>query len=305
MIRASSTLTGILAVLVAWFAFSLNDVGIKLLSGDYALHQITLIRTIVAIVITVVVIMPFDGGLSNIRTQQPFLNLARGLCLVCSNMAFYLGIATLSLPESMAIFFVAPLFITVLSVVVLNEQVGPRRWAAVVVGLIGVLVMMRLGADSFKPAVIFPLLSGMFYSILQIMTRITGVKDKASTMSFYNQLMFIFVSTTLGLTISDGRFLHPDYPTLDFVLREWVRPESGDLLIMMGLGVASAAGGFLISLAYRITEATLIAPFEYMALVYSIFWSAVIWQIWPTGTDWIGIVLIIGSGLYIWKRETF
>jgi len=303
MRRLSSAFIGILSVLAAWLTFSLNDVGIKFLSGDYALHQITLVRTVVGIFITLIIIMPLDGGWSNIRTKHPYLNLARGLCVVMSNMTFYLGLATLGLSESMAIFFVAPLFITVMSVVFLGEYVGPRRWFAVIVGLIGVLIMMRLGTDAFRAVTVLPLLSGFFYASLQILTRKTGANDKASTMSFYIQITFICISLVLGLTISDGSLLQPDYPSLDFLLRAWAWPDRGDFLIMVLLGVLTSIGGFLITHAYRVAEATVLAPFEYMALVYSLIWSALIWQIFPNSTDWIGIALIVGSGLYIWWRE--
>ncbi len=145
----SSAIPGILCALAAWITFSLNDVGIKFLSGDYALHQIILVRSSIGLCITLAILVPLEGGYANLRTQVPLLHLVRGLSVVLANMSFFVGLATLELPVATAIFFAAPLFITALSVIFLGEQVGLRRWAAVAVGLVGVIIMMRPGSASF------------------------------------------------------------------------------------------------------------------------------------------------------------
>lgn len=292
-----------MCALGAWFLFSLNDAGIKFLSGDYALHQIVLVRSTIGIIITLAILMPLEGGISLMKTGFPVIHIVRGLCIVVANMAFFMGLAAISLAEASAIFFIAPLFITALSVIFLGEKVGPRRWVAVGIGLAGVIVMLRPGSAAFQVAALLPLFSAFAYACMQILTRKIGLKEKASTMSFYIQLTFIGVSGIFGLLFSDGRYANPDNLPMDFLFRTWAMPNGQDALIMVGLGIASGLGGYLVSQAYRLCQAAIIAPFEYVALVLAIIWSILFWGEWPDLVAWIGILMILGSGLFVFWRE--
>ena len=248
--------------------------------------------------------MPLEGGYRNLRTNRLPLHLLRGLAVVIANMAFFAGLATLPLGEATAIFFVAPLFITILSIPILGERVGLRRWLAILVGLGGVTIVLRPGGSEFHPAFMLPLVAALAYALLQIMTRKLGMAEKASTMAFYIQLTFIFISGAIGLTFGDGSLSGRGDPSLEFLLRAWVLPDMGDALIMVAIGVLSGMGGYLISQAYRISEAALVAPFEYLALPLAVFWSVLIWGAWPDLISWIGISLIAGAGHYVFYRET-
>jgi drug/metabolite transporter (DMT)-like permease len=123
-------------------------------------------------------------------------------------------------------------------------------------------------------------------------------------MTFYIQLTFIFVSGAIGLGFGDGRFAGTGDPSLEFLLREWVWPQSGDIWVLVMIGCASTFGGFLISQAYRLCEAGLAAPFEYIALPLAIFWGFVIFGEWPDIMTWVGVAMIIAGGLYMVWRET-
>ena len=294
---------GILCALGAWFLFSLNDAGIKLLSNEYALHQIVLIRSVVALIITLTILMPVEGGYSLIKTKHPFIHMVRGLCIVVANVAFFMGLATISLPEATAIFFIAPLFITALSVIFLGEQVGIRRWIAVSVGLLGVIIMLRPGAGTFRYAALLPLFSAFAYACMQILTRKLGLKERASTLAFYIQLMFVVVSSVFGLLFGHGKYANPDNASMDFLFRAWTMPNFRDALIMLGIGLASGLGGYLIGQAYRRCQAATIAPFEYVALVLAIIWGITLWGEWPDAFAWLGILMILGSGLFVFWRE--
>jgi len=258
----------------------------------------------VALALTLAVFLPLEGGYGNLKTNRLPLHLLRGLAVVFANMAFFTGLATMSLGEATAIFFVAPLFITAMSVVVLKEKMGPRRWLAVLFGLAGVVVMIRPGGDTFQWAAMFPLGAAFFYATLQILTRKLGISEKASTMAFYIQVTFIFVSGGIGLVAGDGRYAGSGEPAVEFLLRAWVWPSSHDLWIMVGIGALSGIGGYLVSQAYRLSEAALIAPFEYIAMPLAVFWSVMIWNDWPDAISWLGISLIGGAGLYVFYRET-
>jgi len=214
-----------------------------------------------------------------------------------------MGIAALPLSEATAIFFISPMVITLFSIVFLGERVGVWRWFAVVAGLVGAIIMLRPGTASFQLAGLFPMAAAVCYAALHIFTRKLGATDKASAMAFYIQLTFVIVSATIGLSFGDGRYAGTGDPSVDFLLREWVWPQTSDLWIMIGIGVASAVGGYTISQAYRLGEAATIAPFEYISLVLAIIWGVTLFDEIPDGIAWLGIGLIFASGLLVFWRE--
>ncbi len=300
---SQTNVPAVLCAVAAAFAFTLNDVGIKFLSGEYPLHEVILFRALVAIVITLGVIMPLEGGYANLRTKRLGLHLMRGVLVVMANITFFLGLASIPLSEATAIFFISPLLITIFSVLFLSERVGWMRWMAVAAGLAGAFIMLRPGTGSFQYAALLPLAAAFGYAGLHILTRMIGSAEKASTMAFYIQITFIVVSAAIGLSVGDGRFAGSGVPAWDFLLRAWIWPPANDLLIMAGIGLASALGGYFISQAYRLSEAALIAPFEYLGLVLAIIWGATIFGEWPDAVAWLGIALILAAGLFVFWRE--
>ena len=138
-----SNLTGALFALMAVMCFSLNDVGIKFLSDTYALHQVIFIRSSIGTLVFLMVIMPLSGGFKVMRTRRLKMHLLRGICVVIANMCLFLGLAAMPIADAVAVFFISPLVITVFSVVFLGEAVGARRWVAIAVGFIGVLVIVK------------------------------------------------------------------------------------------------------------------------------------------------------------------
>lgn len=285
-------------------AFTLNDSGIKWLSGDYPLHEVVFFRATTAILFTLTIFLPIEGGLKNLRTKRLPMHFLRGLCVVFANMMFFMGLASLKVSDATAIFFVSPLIITLFSVLFLSERVGPWRWAGVFVGLIGVVVMVRPGTQSFQFAALFPIIAAIAYATLNTLTRKMGQTETASTMAFYIQLTFIVISAGIGLALGDGKFSGSSDPSIEFILRAWVWPTLPDFAVMVFLGAASALGGYLISQAYRLCEASVVAPFEYVAMPMAILWGFLLFGDLPDAVAWIGIILITGSGLFVFWRET-
>lgn len=300
----STNVFGILCACGAALCFSLNDAGVKFLSGGYPLHQIVLIRSLFGITLILAVFVPLDGGYAALRTKNLRMHLLRGLCVVLANMALFLGLAAMPLPEATAIFFVSPLIITMFSVIFLGEKVGLLRWGAVAVGLAGAIIMLRPGTESFHWAAVLPLIAAFGYAGLNTLTRKIGIADKASTMAFYLQVMFIAVSAMIGLALGDGRYAGTGDPSLDFLFREWTWIPGRDLAIIGAIGCIGACGGYLVSQAYRVSEAALIAPYEYLALITAIIWGITIFGEWPDALAWLGIAIILGSGLFVMWRET-
>ncbi len=296
-------LLGILCVICAVTIFSTQDMAIKWLSGGYPLHEIVFIRAAVAICVTLLVLVPLEGGYTNLLSKRWRLHMLRGFAIVVGNMCFFTALASLPLAETVAIFFTAPLMITLLAVLLLGETISWRRMTAVLVGLLGALVIIRPGGETFQYAAILPLVAAFAYSCMQMMTRKLGMAEKASVMAFYIQLMFLLASSTFWIIAGDGRFAGGDNPSIEFLLRAWVWPNSGDMVIMLAIGFFNAFGGYLISQGYRISEAGLVAPFEYIAIPLSVFWSLFMFAERPDQWTWIGIALICGAGIYVAYRE--
>ncbi len=305
MIAARSpALLGALCAIGASAGFTLNDMSIKYLSGDYAMHQVILIRSAIAMGFTLTFMMLSAPGLTQIRTRRPLTHLLRGLFVVSANMAFFAALAAMPIADATAIFFVSPLIIAVFSVVFLRETVGPRRWAAIGFGLVGVLIMIRPGSDSFSMVSLLPLLAAAAYAALHTLTRKLGVTESAATLAFYIQLTFVVFSSVVGLAIGDGRFDTGGHASMAFLTRAWAWPASNDWPFFLLTGLGSAIGGLLISQAYRLCEAAMIAPLEYVAMPLAILAGFFVFGELPDFQAWAGIALIISSGIYMIWRET-
>jgi drug/metabolite transporter (DMT)-like permease len=301
MMQLSPAKLGALCAAISVIFFAVNDVAIKFLSGGYALHQVVLIRSVIGLIIIMVLIAPLTDGWAIARTKRLPMHLLRGLCVVFANMTFFLGLAAMPLADAVAIFFISPLVITVFSVVFLNEVVGTRRWAAIAVGFVGVLIMMRPGT-AFQLASLLPLAAAFCYAGIHIITRRIGGTESAATMAFYIQIMFIVVCLAMGVAFGDGRFGDQTDPSLSFLLRAWSWPLPADYPVFIVIGVGIAVGGYLISQAYRVTEASYVAPFEYLALPMSVVLGMIVFNEFPGGWDYLGMALILGAGLFtIWR----
>lgn len=297
------TALGAISALIAVTCFSINDASIKFLSGDYALHQIVLIRSLLAFILLLAVIVPLERGFGAFRTKRMGMHLLRGFCVVFANMTFFLGLSVLPLADAVAVFFISPLIITAMSVIFLGEKAGPRRWLALVVGMIGVLIMLRPGTGSFQPALLLPVAAAFAYAALHVLTRKIGSTESAATMSFYIQLTFIAVSGIIGLGLGHGQYSGQGGELFEFVLRPWSWPAIYDWPVLALLGVSSAMGGYFISQAYRIAEASVIAPLEYLAMPAAVIFGVIVFGEWPDLVAWMGIVLIAGAGLFVAWRE--
>ena len=298
---------GIAFVILGMFCISINDMLIKQLSGNYPLHQMIFVRSSIGILFSIVMVQ-FEGGWQILRTRRIGLHLLRGVMVVIANLTFFAALAVMPLADATAMFFVAPLFITLLSIPFLGEKVGGRRLGAVLVGFIGVIVMLRPGGGlQDSPHILImllPVLAAFGYACLQILTRKLGTSSKASALALYIQAMFIVVSLGFWLLAGDGRYaLGVENPVLIFLLRAWTWPQPGDLPLFFLLGLMSAIVGYSLAAAYRSANASAIAPFEYVAMPLSIFWGWTVFGTLPDLWVWVGVVLIAGSGLYVFLRE--
>ena len=295
---------GILAIVLGTICFSINDISVKLFSTDMPLHQLMFFRAIFAISILLFIVLPFYGGFKYLNTNNPTFHVFRGLAVVGANTFFFISIAELSLAEATAIFFIAPVLITIFAVFFLKEKVGIRRSLACFIGFLGMLFIIKPGTISFELISLFPLIAALFYTALHIITRKYGAKENPITMGFYIQICFLVTSLTFatGFYIADLNVGQSN--ALIFLTGSWVSVNTFDLLhIFVGIAFPISIGGILVSYAYKNHEASFLAPFEYGALVIAVISTYLIWNEIPDRLSLLGIILIMCSGIFVSLRE--
>lgn len=296
----------IMFIVLGMFFISVNDMVIKRFSGEYPLHQMVFLRSAIGLLFTLILIQ-LEGGWRILKTDQPGLHALRAVMVFASNMTYFAALAVLPLPDATALFFIAPIMITVLSIPILGERVGSRRWGAVIVGFCGTLIMVRAQGSTRGDVSIWiyllPILAAFFYATMQVLTRKLA-KTKASAMAFYIQITFVLFGGISGLIVGNGQFADGvQHPSLVFLLRAWIVPSAADMSYFVLIGILATGVGYCLSQAYRSAPAATVAPFEYVLLPMSIMWGWVIFADWPGLPVWFGSAIIIAAGLYVIWRE--
>ncbi|MGI9571439.1 MAG: DMT family transporter, partial [Desulfobulbia bacterium] len=293
-----SPLKSIFCVIAGVFIFSLHDVIVKWISGDYPVHEIILIRSCFAL-IPILFIARLEGGLHLLRTRHFWAHFIRSFIFFAAYICFYLSLAAVSLAETVSLFYSGPIFITILSVVFLGEKVEFRNWIAIWVGFCGVIMMLKPSSEMIDPAGLLALLSAFLYAIVSIITRRLGKTENGISLAFYTTVMYIVFAPIFNIALNFFAVDQQSHPSLAFLFREWKIPSQGDLFLFIMIGLFAAVGLYFLSQAYRLGQPSTVAPFEYIFVPLSVIWGYVFWKDVLEVHSIIGMVLIIGSGLYI------
>ena len=296
------TALGIFCLCAGIGLFSVQDMILKLLSGSYPLSEAMVLRGLTAAPI-LALLGVWDGGLRTFFTPGTWAMLGRGVVMFLAYGAYYLALPALPLATTVALYFSAPLFITVLSVFMLKETVGWRRWLAVLAGFGGVIIMVRPGGGLFEWAALLSVLSGLAYGLSMIFARRLGQTETAVAMAFWGNFVFLVIAGAMAIGMGDGRFAQGTHPSVAFLLRAWVWPTPQDAALMCGCGVIAALGLTLLTQAYRIADSNAVAPFEYSFMIWGVFWGWAFFGEWPDSIGWIGICIIVLAGLMVLWRE--
>jgi drug/metabolite transporter (DMT)-like permease len=300
--RTSSNVKGVSFLVLAALIISLQNIAVKWIGGDYPVLEIVIFRSLIALPCTIL-FFRFEGKRGLPATQQPKLEYVRGFFLFVSYTTYFMGLAALPLADVESIRFSAPLMITILSVVMLGEKVGPRRWLALIIGFVGVLLIVRPGSATFNLGSIFILTSVLFYALTVILTRKLQTTDSSATMAYHSSLVYLiaaFILAPLAIVVGETPDAHP---SIAFLLRAWAMPTPLDWIVMSGLGLVWAGWTYLMARAYSTAQASVIAPFEYVSLPINIMWGFLIWHEVPTFVTLAGAFLTLFSGLYVLYRE--
>ena len=281
--RADRPFRGIALILASTVFLGVSDVTAKYLSATLPSTEIAWIRFLVFALIMSPAMLP-GSPLYALRTERPGLQLMRGVALLSSSLLFISGLRFLPIAEASATGFVSPLFVTALSIVFLGERVGVRRWIATALGLIGVLIILRPGTGAFHAAAFFPIVSALAWACTLIMTRMMSGREHALTTMTWSSIAGVCILSAL-------------------VPFAWVAPSWRDILFGVLIGVASTAGQWIVVLAFRYADASVLAPFSYTQLLWVSILGFVIFGELPDILTVTGAVFIVGSGLYTAHRE--
>ena len=269
--------------LSAWVMLPIMDGFAKYLSSTLPVLQITWSRYFFTIVITLPIMLFFYR--KNLTwTEQPKLQLIRGLLLFCANILFFYSISIISLAKAITLAFIAPLIVTALSPFLLGEKVGYKRWAAVITGFIGSLIVIRPGFVELNLASIAALGTGVLYGFYLIITRKLHDSD--------NPLLTLLLTGIVGAVL--GSLIMPTV---------WVSPTITEWYMMFAIGFFASLGHLFIILSLRYADASKLAPFGYFEIVTSIIIGYYFFNHFPDSWTFLGLFIIISSGIYIFRRE--
>jgi drug/metabolite transporter (DMT)-like permease len=281
--RADRPFRGIALILASTVFLGASDVTAKYLSATLPSIEIAWIRFLVFALVMVPAMLP-GSPLFALRTGRPGLQVMRGVALLGSSLLFISGLRFLPIAEASATGFVSPLFVTALSIMFLGESVGLRRWLATAVGLIGVLIILRPGTSAFHPAVFFPLVSALAWACTLIMTRMMSGRERAATTMTYSSIAGVAILSALVPLV-------------------WVAPSWHDIWLGIFIGIASTAGQWIVVLAFRYADASVLAPFSYTQLLWVSILGFLVFGEVPDVWTVTGAMFIVASGLYTARRE--
>ncbi len=293
---------GILYILVGMAIFSIQDALIKLVYEDAALYELYFGRTLTAIIL-LTSYLKFSKKKIILKTHYPFLTVFRVICFFFGFSLFYVSITFMSLAMANALFFSSPFFISILAIIFLKEQIGTRRWAAIFVGFVGVYIVLNPDFENFNLMNLAPVGCALFYATSMTITKITSDKDNVYTQMIHLYIGAIIISGLFFIFTGDGRFNTFTDPTFQFIFREWFTNPTAAWPLIIVMGVAATFSFYFVFSAYHIASPSAVSLFEYSLIIWSIITGYLIFNDIPSIRTFIGVILIISAGIYIYIRE--
>ncbi|WP_417409933.1 DMT family transporter [Hoeflea sp.] len=279
----SRTSAGIIMMCIGVACLCVNDALAKTLTAAYSPIQIQFLRNLIALPFAILIAWKM-GGAAGLRSHKPLAHLFRGGLWIAATIMFFTSLKYLGLAEATALIFVAPLFITALSALIFREPVGWRRWLAVVIGFAGVLIAVRPGTAAFQPISLLPVATALVYAMLMLSARWVDTRESGWTLLLY--------MTGTGVVLS--LFIIP------FV---WIPVQSEHLWLFVAVAIFGTAGMTLMTQAFRLAPAVVVAPLDYSAIIWATLLGWLFWNEIPDALTFVGAAVIIASGVFIIWRE--
>ena len=282
-IRRSFPLRGLVYMGLGVFCMSVVDAASKQLVGGYSLAQIMFFTRIPAPFFAIALAIG-QGGILTLGTRRMGWHVLRGIASAATAVTFVACLRLLPLADAVAITFVSPLLMSALSVPMLRERVGPRRWAAILVGLIGVIVVLQPSGAGFGLGPVLALSAALTYALSLNLSRLMSDTESSQSMLFW---FSVFMLVGAGLLMPF----------------DWQTPDFFDSLLFALLAVSATLGQYCVIQAFRYGQVSLLAPLEYSALIWATSFGFIFWGEFPTPTVLLGAMVIILSSLYVVQRE--
>lgn len=277
-------LRGIVLMLCAVGFFAVMDTLLKLLTSRYPPMQVSALRGAASLVLIVGTLVMMNR-LRDLRAERPGMHVLRGLLMVAVMGGFLYAVRALSLADAYAIFLTAPLLVTAFAALLLREPVGWHRWTAIAVGLLGAFTMLRPSTSSFITwGAVGAFVSAIAYALSAVLVRVLTRSETTSAVAVWSMSIMTVVSAAIAW-------------------RAWVAVSPADWWIIAVIGVTGAIAQLLLIEAFRSAPASVIAPFEYTALLWGIGFDWLVWQVLPHSRVLIGGAIVVASGLYVIWRE--
>ena len=281
---ARNRLIGIGLISLTYICFTLLDGSAKWLVQSVPVLVVVWLRFLTHVLLASALLFPIRG-VALVRTRHLRWHLLRGLMFVAMTGINFWALQYLELTVTASIFFTVPILIAMMSAPLLGERLDARRWAAILIGFAGVLVIVRPGSASFHPAMLISLGNAVVYAAFNLMTRKLAAYDSPETIQF---LPAAVASVVLA----------------PFALAVWESPQGWlEWTLLCLIGVCGGVGHYLLAVAHRYAPASTLAPFLYQQILYMALFGYLVFGSVPDAAVWVGAVVVIASGLYLFTRE--
>ena len=293
---------GILYILVGMAIFSIQDALIKFVYEDTALYELYFGRTLTAIILLTSYLILSKQKII-LKTQYPFLTVFRVICFFFGFSLFYVSITFMSLAMANALFFSSPFFISILAMLFLKEKIGIRRWSAIFVGFVGVYIVLNPDFENFNIMNLAPVGCALCYATSMTITKITSDKDNVYTQMIHLYIGAIIISSLFFVFTGAGQFNTFTDPTFQFIFREWFTNPTYAWPLIVVMGIAATFSFYFVFSAYSIASPSAVSLFEYSLIIWSIITGYFLFNDIPSIRTFVGVILIISAGIYIYIRE--
>jgi len=297
-----NTPKAIVLIVIGMTAVAFQDVLIKFISSDTNIFLILFFRALLGIVF-LIIFLKIKNEPIIFKTNYPVLTILRVLLFYIAFILYFFSLTKLTLATAVTLFFVSPFFITILSIIFLNEKIGLRRWFALFIGFIGVILVMDPKMHNFNLYATFPIICAFFYALTMIIQKKTSQKD-----SLYSQVFHIYIVSTLlsfliGIYLGNANYNSVPNEQYQFLFRAWSLDNAFIVFSLFIIGMSGFIAFLCIFEAYRIGSPPTVAPFEYILIVWSLILSWIIWNETLNFKGYIGLCCIVFGGFYTLIRE--
>ena len=293
---------GIFFIMTGMAFFSIQDSLIKYIYEDVALFELYFGRTLIQSIILLSFVLLTKKTIV-LKTHYPILTLVRVVCFFFGFSFFYISLTFMTLAMTSALFFSCPFFMSMFAKFFLKEKIGIRRWSAIFVGFIGVLIVLNPSLEEFNFFKLAPVACALCYATSMTITKYTSSKDSIYTQMTWLYIFAIFASIIIFLVSGDGKFNNFSDSTMQFIFREWFTNPAEAWPYVLIMGIVASISFFCVFSAYSIASPSIVSLFEYSYIVWAMLAGYILFETVPVPRTFIGAAIIIGAGFYIYYRE--